>query len=150
MEKAGDAGEAVCANFYNFFCTFLRIFAQFVVFLCIFAKNCKKPCKFVHFFAIFLTFMRIFAHVFCANISSSKIVSVLFFTLFPTLRTDPPQSHVAKEASPYGLPHWQGPTLHLKTLEIFHSMSINTRKVSQRRFNPISRNTEKAPHISAL
>ena len=29
--------------------------------------------------------MRIFARVFCADISSSKIVLVLFFTLFPTL-----------------------------------------------------------------
>ena len=29
--------------------------------------------------------MHIFARAFCANISSSKIVSALFFTLFPTL-----------------------------------------------------------------
>ena len=38
-------------------------------------------------FAHFCTFMRIFVRVFCANILSSKIVSVLFFTLFSTLPT---------------------------------------------------------------
>ena len=53
-----------CANFldfHNFFCTVLRIFAQFC-------------CVFVYF----STFMRIFACVFCANISSLKIVSAIF------------------------------------------------------------------------
>ena len=78
MEKDADAGDAVYANFSV---TSLHIFAQFC---CVFEHFCKF-CKFLHFFAHFCTFMQIFARIFCANISSSKIVSVLFFTLFPTL-----------------------------------------------------------------
>ena len=60
-----------CANFWDFHTICCTILHNFVVFLSICAKFC--------------TFMRIFARIFCANISSSKIVSVLFFTLFPTL-----------------------------------------------------------------
>ena len=61
---------------------FSLIFLQnFVVFLIIFVIF----LQIFAFFAHFCTFMRIFAHIFCANISSSKIVSVPFFTLFPTL-----------------------------------------------------------------
>ena len=78
MEKDGDAADAVCANFLDFtilfahFCVLLHNFFVFFVYF----------CKILNFFAHFCTFMRNFAHVFCAYISSSKIVSVLFFSRF--------------------------------------------------------------------
>ena len=61
-------------------------FAQFCSVFAHFCKTLQIFCTFLHFFANFCTFIRIFARVFCDNISSSKIVSVLFFTLFPTLQ----------------------------------------------------------------
>ena len=75
--------------FTHFFAQFCCVFEHF---LQIFANFCKK----LIFLAYFCTFMRFFAHIFCANISSSKIVSVLFFTLFPTLH---PCGHQVGELS---------------------------------------------------
>ena len=58
------------------------IFTQFVAQFCAFLHNFVV---FLSIFANFCIFLLIFVRIFCANISSSKIVSVLFFTLFPTL-----------------------------------------------------------------
>ena len=75
MEKAGDAGDAVRANFFQlcfffgFSHNFLHNFAHFCTVLLFFCAFCTL------FFwggAIFCTFMRIFAHILCANISSLK------------------------------------------------------------------------------
>ena len=76
MEKAADAVSVFFPAVLIFW-----IFTHFFgTILCIFAKFC---CVFEHFCKIL--YLCIFARIFCANILSSKIVSVLFFTLFPTL-----------------------------------------------------------------
>ena len=68
---------AIFFDFHNFCCTIL-CFCTILLCFCKFFQNVALFCSFIHIYAYFCT-------CFCANISSSKILSVLFFTLFPTL-----------------------------------------------------------------
>ena len=81
MQKEGDAGDAVSANFFQlcyflgFACNYLHNFAHF----------CTILIPLLHILHIFEFLFAFFARVFGANFFKLKVVPMLFSKLFATL-----------------------------------------------------------------